>query len=57
MTLKSKPSSEILGYRDELHSCVQSLALNSQNGSQCAALGAKAPIGIMGRSQHQRASS
>lgn len=57
MTLKSKPSSEILGYRDELHSCVQSLALNSQNGSQCAALGAKAPIGKMGRSQHQRASS
>lgn len=43
MTLKSKPSSKILGYREELHSCMQNLVPNSQNGSQCAALGAKAP--------------
>lgn len=43
MTLKSKPSSKRFGYREELHSWVQSLAPSSRNGSHCAALGAKAP--------------
>lgn len=35
MTLKSKPSSKILGYREELHSCMQSLVPNSKWTSVC----------------------
>lgn len=42
MTLKSKASSKILG-TGMSYTAAWSLAHNSQNGPQCAALGAKGP--------------